>query len=234
MIPSSGKSTRSAELSFTSWLTTEPPSVTVARIANGTRRPAGARRAPHDLPRSSSGRCAIQLTELSEREQSGHGPGPARASRSLPATRRTARERSSAHGGLVLDRRETPRRRRARSTTPGRHSGSGDGSIASFQTSAKTPPGRSTRAISATASSFANQWNACAAKTASTDASGSGIDSAAPGMTLCLGNDRLEDRPHSVQRLDRDHALVASREHAGELAGAGTEVEHGRAGSERQ
>ena len=36
-----------------------------------------------------------------------------------------------------------------------------------------------------------------------------------PGMTLCLGNDRFEDRPHSVQRLDRDHVLVASREHTG-------------------
>jgi hypothetical protein len=37
------------------------------------------------------------------------------------------------------------------------------------------------------ASSFENQWNACAAKTASTDAAGSGIASALPARLSAAG-----------------------------------------------
>ena len=52
-----------------------------------------------------------------------------------------------------------------------------------FQTSAIVPPGRSTRAISASAGSGSNQWNACPAVTASTLASSSGSASAVPATT---------------------------------------------------
>ena len=70
-----------------------------------------------------------------------------------------ARPEDLRHGRPGLDRRERGRVQRCAGTR-GSASGSGDGSTGSFQISASTPPGRSTRAISATASSFENQWNA--------------------------------------------------------------------------
>jgi len=56
----------------------------------------------------------------------------------------------------------------------------------------------------------------------------------APGQALGGGHDLFEDPAHAVQRLDRDDPAVAAREHAGELARPGTEVEHLRVGAERQ
>ena len=91
--------------------------------------------------------------------------------------------------------------------------------------SANTPPGLSTRANSATASSVANQWNACAAKTPSTDASASGRSSAEPVWLSAAGTTCSRIAAHPVERLDREHARVAPREHARQLPGAGPHVD---------
>src|SRR5205085_7390242 len=60
-------------------------------------------------------------------------------------------------------------------------------SIPMFQRITSAPCGRSTRAISATDSSEANQWNASAVKTASTSSSPSGIHSPRPASASAPG-----------------------------------------------
>src|SRR4051794_6248624 len=59
-----------------------------------------------------------------------------------------------------------------------------------FHTIARTPRGRSTRAISGSATCLSNQWNACATNTPSTDASSSGIRSAEPASAVTPGTTR--------------------------------------------
>src|SRR4029077_20853860 len=58
------------------------------------------------------------------------------------------------------------------------------------------PPGRTTRAISATAASPSNQWKASPTKTASAKSSGSGIRSAVPASTRMSA-----ERPASTPRI---------------------------------
>ena len=80
-----------------------------------------------------------------------------------------------------------------------------------FHSSARTPPGRSTRAISPTAVSLANQWNACPANTASTDASVERDRLGRAGAHVRFRNALLEERAKLVERLDGDHARVSRR-----------------------
>jgi hypothetical protein len=68
-----------------------------------------------------------------------------------------------------------------------------------FHSAPTTPPGRSTRAISANARSTSNQWNAWPASTASIEASGKGIRSAVPVSAVTDGN-----------RLDNSASMPAS------------------------
>ena len=75
-----------------------------------------------------------------------------------------------------------------------------------------------------------NQWKASATKTASTDASSSGIASAVPCERLGLGDDPFEDGAHPVERLDREHAREPGDELPRQLPGAGGEVEYDRIG----
>ncbi len=56
-----------------------------------------------------------------------------------------------------------------------------------FQTRAIRPPGRSTRTISESATSWSNQWNACAHVTTSAEPSASGMDSALPRTAVAPG-----------------------------------------------
>ena len=82
---------------------------------------------------------------------------------------------------------------------------------------------------------LSNQWNACAAKTPSTDASSSGI---------ALGRSRRRDRAagttrSSIARMSSSGSTAVtsrkrSAEHARQLAGAGAEIEHGGVALERQ
>ena len=69
-------------------------------------------------------------------------------------------------------------------------------------------------------------------KTAAARPESTGIAWASSGKGLGLRHRLLQLRPHSLERLDRDHALEAGHEVAGELAGAGGEVDDGRAGLE--
>ena len=102
----------------------------------------------------------------------------------------------------------------------------GSRSSREFQTSASRPPGRSTRAISGSASSWSNQWNACAEVTTSADASGSGIASALPATRVTRpGAPPASSRAHLVERLDRRHAVAERDERARELPRARAEVD---------
>ena len=82
-----------------------------------------------------------------------------------------------------------------------------------FQTSAIVPPGRSTRAISASAGSGSNQWKACPAATASTLASSSGSASAAPATTSAA-----DATLASTDRISASGSTAITR--AGSRAGA--------------
>ena len=94
-----------------------------------------------------------------------------------------------------------------------------------FQTSAIVPPGRSTRAISASAGSGSNQWKACPAATASTLASLERQRLGRAGDDLCGGRDPGEHRPHLGERLDRDHPRTGLEQRPRQLAGAGPDVD---------
>ena len=94
-----------------------------------------------------------------------------------------------------------------------------------FQNNASAPPGRSTRAISGSASGQSNQWNDSPQKTASALASGSGIASAVPASTSASGG-RSARMPSSGST-----AITRSKcpqQHARQLPGPGAEVDDGR------
>ena len=120
-----------------------------------------------------------------------------------------------------------PSGRRCSSTSATSSSNHGSpSSPARFHMTASPPPGRSTRAISPGARSRSNQWNASATKTASTDASGSGIASAVPSST------RTPGRRESTRRMPSTGSTATTSgatlgEHGGQLARARREVEHG-------
>ena len=101
----------------------------------------------------------------------------------------------------------------------------GSRSSREFQTSARRPPGRSTRAISGSASSWSNQWNACAETTTSAEPAGSGIASALPSSARTSGSTDASSRAHLVERLDRGHAVAERDERAGQLARARAEID---------
>ena len=103
-----------------------------------------------------------------------------------------------------------------------------------FQTSAIVPPGRRTRAISASAGSGSNQWKAWPTATASTLASASGSASAVAGHDLRGGREPGEHRPHLGERLDRDHPRAGLEQRPRQLAGAGREVDDDAPRSERE
>ena len=101
----------------------------------------------------------------------------------------------------------------------------GSRSSREFQTSASRPPGRSTRAISGSALSWSNQWNACADVTTSADAVGERDRLGAPCERVQRRERALELGAHLVERLDRGHAVAERDERTRELPGARAEVD---------
>ena len=94
-----------------------------------------------------------------------------------------------------------------------------------FQTSARRPPGRSTRAISGSATAWSNQWKDCAQVTTSANASGSGITSASPRIALAPGAACGKKLQHLGQRLDRGDPVTERDETARQLSRSGAEVD---------
>src|SRR5580765_2131475 len=138
--------------------------------------------------RAASGGWAIELTESRFAIHS---------SRVLRTSRSTSASRSSSKGPSSTGRFHSPESTRGRPGTPPRSKASSITASASsprcakstgmFQRITSAPRGRNTRAISATDSSPANQWNASAEKTASTLPSASGIASPRPASTSAAG-----------------------------------------------
>ncbi len=56
----------------------------------------------------------------------------------------------------------------------------------------------------------------------------------AAGERLGIRDDAFEHCTHALERLDGDHVRVSTHEHAGELAGARRQIEHGRFTRNRQ
>ena len=99
----------------------------------------------------------------------------------------------------------------------------GSSSTRRFHRSARRPPGRSTRWISASAAGPSNQWNAWATVTRSTDAV---LQRDRLGRAVERPHRPRQRRAHLLHRLDRDHARPARGERARELAGPRGEVQH--------
>ncbi len=104
----------------------------------------------------------------------------------------------------------------------------GTESSRTFQSGPNTPPGRTTRAISSRARSFANQWKRLRGD--------DGVDAfAAKRHRLGRAGDRrhagrglLEHRAHPRVGLDRDHLVAERGEDAAELPGPGAEIDHAK------
>jgi hypothetical protein len=97
-----------------------------------------------------------------------------------------------------------------------------------FQTTDKTPSGRSTRAISGRARSGSNQWNAVPAATTSTEELASGIRSAAACRGRDAGNRGAQLGQHGGGRVGCDDLMPEPGEGRGQLAGAGAQLEDAR------
>ncbi len=98
--------------------------------------------------------------------------------------------------------------------------------VARVPDSPTEPPGRSTRAISTSATGWSNQWKAWATTTASADLPGSGIRSADPLSASTPGNVRSKLGEHLVQGLDGDHLVTERGQHPRQLARPGAEIDH--------
>ena len=88
----------------------------------------------------------------------------------------------------------------------------GSDSSRSFQMSASMPPGRSTRAISASATGASNQWKAWATVTRSKAAAVAGVHH------RHAGGGHHEHGPHGSRGFERHAAPAGGGELAGELA----------------
>ena len=91
--------------------------------------------------------------------------------------------------------------------------------------SATWPPGLSTRAISGSATSWSNQWNACATTTTSTERSLAGMSSAVADLGAHLGHALAQHLEHRLVGVGREDRVARVDELAGQLARSGAELE---------
>src|SRR3954447_4878167 len=158
----------------------------IAYVPSGTSAPSRA------TTSSRSSRLAIQLTErmLSRMPPRSSTWSCATNVRSCTSSKTPLSRNTSSHSGSPSQRSSATSCSAFSSRTKSAGRGSRRSSFPWFHTIANTPPGRSTRAISGNATGLSNQWNACAAKTPSTELSSSGIRSAEPGSAVTPGSTR--------------------------------------------
>ena len=103
-----------------------------------------------------------------------------------------------------------------------------------FHTRPRRPPGRRTRAASASATGASNQWNAWATAIASVHPSANGSCSAAHDEDGHRRAAVVQDGAHAVDRFGGDEVGAEWLEETGQLAGPGREVEDPPAGRDPQ